>query len=274
MRPLVITALLLFLGSPTLAEVRTTTIDGHRIEYEIAGSSKVTVLFESGGGWGLGTWEPIFAEAAKTARVIRYSRVGFGNSAKTDRRWTSDEYAHHAHLLLAELGIAEPVVLVGHSYGGDVARQFAAAHPEETRALLLLDPASEHDVDLMRAIDLERANREIERIKKGDLEVELFAPIIYDIWAKFPKPDYPEIGDIPVTVIASVRKHEDPQLLFFEDAVRDAWGKLHQAWAGAFPRGRAVLTEKSGHDIHIDEPELVLRELRLLLARLDSPAEE
>ena len=112
------------------------------------------------------------------------------------------------------------------------------------------------------------------RFQTIDLEAELFAPIIYDIWAKFPKPDYPEIGDIPVTVIASVMKHEDPQLLFFEDAVRDAWGRFHQDWAKAFPRGRAVLTDKSGHDIHMDEPDLVLRELRLLLARLDSAAEE
>ncbi len=58
---------------------------------------------------------------------------------------------------------------------------------------------------------------------------------------------------------------------FFEDEAREAWGELHTAWAESFPRGRAVLTDKSGHNIHTDEPALVLAEITRLLARLDAP---
>ena len=82
-------------------------------------------------------------------------------------------------------------------------------------------------------------------------------------------PDYPQIKAIPVTVIASVRKTTDPANLFFTDQGRKMWGELWQSWAGAFPQGKAVLTEKSGHFVQNDEPELVINELLALMEKLD-----
>lgn len=90
-----------------------------------------------------------------------------------------------------------------------------------------------------------------------------------DFWSKRPLPDYPQIKDIPVTVIASVKTHKKPANLFFTDQARKKWGELWQQWATAFPQGRAVLTQKSGHYVQFDEPELVLRELQLLIDHSD-----
>lgn len=45
-------------------------------------------------------------------------------------------------------------------------------------------------------------------------------------------------------------------------------GELWQKWALDFPQGRAVLTDKSGHFVQFDEPELVATELGLLLEKL------
>ena len=45
-----------------------------------------------------------------------------------------------------------------------------------------------------------------------------------DFWAKRPLPDYPQIADIPVTVIASVKKYKKPSVLFFTDKAREIWG--------------------------------------------------
>ncbi|MAD54731.1 MAG: alpha/beta hydrolase, partial [Idiomarinaceae bacterium] len=89
-----------------------------------------------------------------------------------------------------------------------------------------------------------------------------------DFWSKRPLPDYPEIKDMPVTVIASVRTVENPPNLFFTEQGRKMWGELWQAWANAFPQGKSVLTEKSGHFVQFDEPDLVLSELLALMQRL------
>ena len=46
------------------------------------------------------------------------------------------------------------------------------------------------------------------------------------------------------------------------------WGELWQHWASEFPQGKSVLTEKSGHFIQSDEPDLVVSELVELIQKL------
>lgn len=244
-------------------------VNEFELEYEIAGNGKHIILLEAGGGSALTDWEPVFTQLAQQATVIRYSRVGNGNSTQVTRHFTSRDYADFASELLEKLNISEPVILVAHSYGGSVARDFAAAYPNKVKALLLLDPSSEHDVDILRAIDLELGNREIAQIKLDDMKDGMSNQYL-DFWSKRPLPDYPQIKAMPVTVIASVKTMENPPNLFFTDKGRELWGEHWQSWAAAFPQGRAVLTAKSGHFIQFDEPQLVLQELTRLVEQLDS----
>lgn len=155
---------------------------------------------------------------------------------------------------------------VAHSYGALVARNFAATYPQQIHALMLVEPSSEHDVDIIRAIDLEKGEREIAQVKKDDMKNGMSNQYL-DFWSKRPLPDYPEIGDIPVTVIASTKKYEKPANLFFTDEAREAWGQLHKQWAEAFPRGKFLATDKSYHYVQFDEPELVIGEVRKLVTR-------
>lgn len=238
------------------------------LEYEITGDGEHIVLLEAGGSAGMSDWEQVFDKIAEHATVIRYSRVGNGNSTVIQRHFTSRDYADHASELLIQLDINQPVILIAHSYGGSVARDFAAAYPEQIKALLMLDPSSEHDVDIVRAIDLEKGNREIAQIKLDDMADGMSNQYL-DFWSKRPLPNYPQIQDIPVTVIASVRKVEQPVNLFFTDQGRQMWGELWEGWASAFPQGKAVLTEKSGHYVQFDEPELVVDELLTLMRKVD-----
>ena len=238
------------------------------LQYEIAGSGKQIVVLEAGGSAGLDDWNSVFSSIAEQTKVIRYSRVGNGNSTAIKRHFTSMEYADHLSEFLLALDISEPIVLAAHSYGGSVARDFAAKYPQQLNALLMLDPSSEHDVDILRAINLEQGNKEIAQIKLSDMENGMSNQYL-DFWSKRPLPDYPQIKDIPVTVIASVRKVAEPSNLFFTDKGRMMWGEMWQNWAAEFPQGRSVLTEKSGHFIQNDEPMLVLRELKRLMKILD-----
>lgn len=244
------------------------SVNEFQLEYEVAGQGKHTVLLEAGGGASMSDWDTVFNRIAEHATVIRYSRVGNGKSTVIKRHFTSNDYADYASELLVNLNIKQPVILVAHSYGGNIARDFATAYPKQIKALLLLDPSSEHDVDILRAIDLEKANREIAQIKLDDMANGMSNQYL-DFWSKRPLPDYPQIKDIPVTVIASVRKTKNPANLFFTDEGRKMWGELWQTWAGAFPQGKTVLTEKSGHFVQVDEPELVVNELLALMQKLD-----
>jgi pimeloyl-ACP methyl ester carboxylesterase len=263
----VIVMLLMFSTTVYSADTHFVQVGEFKLEYEIAGVGPEVVLLEAGAGGGMADWQPVFLSLSKQAKVIRYSRVGDGKSSQIKRHFTSMDYANFAAELLNQLAIQVPVIYMAHSYGGSIARDFAAAYPSKVKALLLLDPSSEHDVDILRAINLEQGNKEIAQIKLDDMAQGMSNNYL-DFWSKRPLPDYPQIKDMPVTVIASVKKIAKPANLFFTDRGRAMWGELWQRWALAFPQGRAVLTDKSGHFVQFDEPELVATELGLLLEKL------
>lgn len=78
-------------------------------------------------------WEPQWPSFTQAFRVIRADLRGFGKSA----RRTVDGADHHdLARLLDWLGI-ERVALVGSSFGGNVAVDFALTYPERTSALVL-----------------------------------------------------------------------------------------------------------------------------------------
>jgi len=244
-------------------------VNGYKVEYEIKGHGQHTLFLEAGGSAGLSDWDAIFEQLSSKAKVIRYSRIGNGGSEKVSKNYSSEEYADEAHTLLTALNINEPVIYIAHSYGAYIARVFASRYPSKLSALMLIEPASEHDVDIMRQIDLQQAEKEIAQVKLDDLANGMSNQYL-DFWSKRPLPDYPDIPDIPVTVIASVKKFANPPLLFFTDKGRELWGKLHSEWAAQFPQGESVLTSNSYHFVQNDEPDMVIAEIEKLMSRTQS----
>ena len=86
---------------------------------------------------------------ARTTRVCTYDRAGIGVSDPRPARispLTSVTQAQELHALLHAIGVQGPFVYVGHSYGGMIARAFAATYPDETVGLVLLDASSEPEI--------------------------------------------------------------------------------------------------------------------------------
>jgi CubicO group peptidase (beta-lactamase class C family) len=111
-------------------------VNGARLYYEMAGEGEPIVMIH-GLGWDNRDWDYQFAEFARQYQVVRYDMRGFG---KSDRP-TDQPYSHADDLkaLLESLGI-ESAHVFGHSFGGEIALNFAAAYPEATRSLVLIEP--------------------------------------------------------------------------------------------------------------------------------------
>jgi len=259
---------ILVFSLPCFSQAQKINIGDFDIEVEVLGSGENTVLFEAGMTRDLNDWDAVFYKVAKIAQVIRYSRVGNGNSSKTTQHFSAEQYARHTKKLLETLHITQPIIHVSHSYGGIIARTFAAQYPKKVKALMLIDPASEHDLDIMRAIDLTKAIAEIKWLKNRGVK-DGMANEYLDYWTKRPMPNFSKIGDKPLTLIASVKKWDKPPILLMTDLGRVKMGEQHKAWAESFPQGKAILTENSYHYIQNEEPDLVINELKKLLARSD-----
>jgi pimeloyl-ACP methyl ester carboxylesterase len=112
-------------------------VNGTRLYYEVAGEGTPVALIH---GFTLDTrmWDDQFLPLAAHYRVVRYDARGFGRSDLP----TGEPYSPHDDLraLLEHLGLG-PAAITGLSMGGGIAADFAIAHPDATRALVLLDAA-------------------------------------------------------------------------------------------------------------------------------------
>jgi pimeloyl-ACP methyl ester carboxylesterase len=119
---------------------RFVAIGGGRTLYMVCvGSGSPTVVLEAGFGANTRSWQDVQPELGRGTRTCAYDRAGTGNSvAPPGVRDARDEIAD-LRRLLARARVEPPYVLVGHSYGGVLARVFAHLYPSETAGLVLVD---------------------------------------------------------------------------------------------------------------------------------------
>jgi pimeloyl-ACP methyl ester carboxylesterase len=85
------------------------------------------------------TWLPVIATLARRYTVIAPDLLGHGKSDKPRADYSVGGYANGMRDLLTVLGIDKATV-VGHSFGGGIAMQFAYQFPERTERLVLVAP--------------------------------------------------------------------------------------------------------------------------------------
>lgn len=97
------------------------------------------ILLLHGTGASLHTWDGWAAELSKSHRVVRLDLQGFGLTGPHptgDYSVTAMAELVHAVSVALQVG---PAVVAGNSMGGDVAWNLALDHPEDVRALVLVD---------------------------------------------------------------------------------------------------------------------------------------
>ena len=117
-------------------EVQHLTIHGHRRAFVKAGEGPVLLLLH-GLGCDHTTWEPVIDTLARRYTVIAPDLLGHGQSDKPRGDYSLGGFANGMRDLLTVLGV-DKVTVVGHSFGGGVAMQFAYQFPERTERLVLV----------------------------------------------------------------------------------------------------------------------------------------
>lgn len=111
-------------------------VHGYRRAFRIQGSGPALLLLH-GLACDSTTWLPVIPELAKHFTVIAPDMLGHGESDKPDADYSLGGYANGMRDLMTILGI-DKVTVVGHSFGGGVAMQFAYQFPERTERVILV----------------------------------------------------------------------------------------------------------------------------------------
>ncbi len=105
-----------------------------------SGGSGPPVVLEAGIAATSASWKLVQDELAGRFRVISYDRRGLGYSDPASSPRTLENLVEELDYVVEAAGVEKPFVLAGHSFGGLLARHYAARRPEKARALVLLDP--------------------------------------------------------------------------------------------------------------------------------------
>jgi pimeloyl-ACP methyl ester carboxylesterase len=262
--------------------------DGREMYVEGRGSGSPIVVLVSGLDAGADLWNKeeqsaprVLTEVAKFTRVYAYDRPGAphgdGLPSRSDavvQPTTPQDAVSDLHALLHAIKAPGPYVLVGHSYGGLVTRLYASTYPEEVAGMVLVDILSDGLRDAMTPQQWEiwkRANarKATDIAEYPDLERIDFEVAIDQVQAAPPMRPMPLLvlsadaryGPILPSLIAAGELPSDtpPDLGY----VIDSANKIAQANLATLVPGAKHITEtNSGHNMMIDQPQLVTDSIR------------
>ena len=240
-----------------------------------------TVLLVTGHGPTTTSWEP-FARvfAAEGHHLCSYDRTGVGGSDPAlEASRTTENQVTDLVALLDAAGLQEPVVLAAHSLGSHPAVGLVARAPERVAGVVLIDPLPPRVGAAQRAAlppempDESPELAEERRFLTGDMfdparnpEHLLLAASDDEVAMLLDEPG-PIFGDLPVVVLRSPPRPYPPGLpRDYHEATLAAFDDGFRELAAESTRGTFIEVADTGHNIHDDQPEVVMDAIRDVMA--------
>lgn len=264
-------------------------IDTHKLHLYCSGEGQPSVIMDTGlGGLSL-EWFRTQQLLAQSVKACVYDRAGYGWSEPGPMPRTSSRIADELYLLLTRGRIQGPYVLVGHSFGGYTMQLFASRYPQETAGLVLVDASHPEQVErfLQPPIKLNTApsgNGKIIRFSQPRLPAGLPAELVPTArklllegkarvalgneYLNFRESASEvrkagRLPDVPLVVVTR-GTHVWPKTRRGEQ-MEKLWMDLQTELAGSVQQSAHIVAEKSGHHIHLDQPELVADSIQIVI---------
>jgi len=236
------------------------TINDLRIHYLEWDSTGPPIVLLHGMKDEAGIWESIAPLLASDYHVIAPDRRGAGNSGKPKDGYNFPTLIGDISLLIKKLGIG-PVILVGHSFGAEIALSMAAQQPKLIQSVVLVDggfwPKEESDPSETSS-EIERASSE------------------YD-----PEMLYPDVTSPVLLVFARgsgpskemLAKLEARGIDFFEEVRKTEQSAIGLA-DRKLGRKKIAFIENTSHWIHVDQPQILVETIHRFLVDFSSRPED
>ena len=279
-------------------------VGGYKMHIYCTGQGSPTVILAAGMGDFSLTWANVQPEVAKYTRVCSYDRAGLGWSEPSRGPRTANTMVKELHTLLVNANVEDPYVLVGHSMSGVLMRVYAHNYPKEVSGMVLVDSAHEEQMirfpeSMLKANkDMAGQARMFELLSSTGLMA--LAPqnipnpgIPDDAYAQYQailattgniemgtvemnaiEESYTEVrdlhitsfGDTPLIVLSAGQAYAIPILTDAENKQAwEVWQEMQSELVALSSEGKQVIAEQSGHNIQLDQPDLVIDAIREIL---------
>tara|TARA_B100000315_G_scaffold132679_2_gene122208 strand:+ start:3035 stop:3916 length:882 start_codon:yes stop_codon:yes gene_type:complete len=158
-----------------------TSANGIRLHYRDWGGSGQTVVLLHGLASTCHIWDLVAPILSHDFRVIALDQRGHGESDKPDEGYDFASVSEDLHQFIAQVGVERPII-AGHSWGGDVAIEYAVAHPQSAAGLCLVDGGG-MDFSSNPDWDRETARREMAPPIFSGVTVDQFVGRVRERWS-------------------------------------------------------------------------------------------
>jgi pimeloyl-ACP methyl ester carboxylesterase len=234
-------------------------VGGHKLHLRCEGAGSPgspTVVYLHGLGGDGSDIKSINTPLASQARVCTYDRVNVGRSDRVTGRHSGADSVRDLHTLLDAAAVPGPYLLVGFSFGGLLAIMYAGTYPDQVMGLASLDgslPTDDQVDQLIPAAERAQVMAEQERNQES-VDFYRTTDQAKALVAKVP--------DVPVTYLAARPVELPPN--WPVERMRAFIAAKQVQFTTTVPNGRLVEVQSS-HDIDLDQPELVIKEINRIL---------
>jgi hypothetical protein len=235
--------------------------------YTVSKNSKYLVVFESGLGNDHTSWystrkssEILSISNFLDSDVLLYDRAGYGKSEYGTEPRNINKLSSELATVVEKFANGRKIVLVGHSLGGLIIRDFAIKNPEKVAGLVFVD-ASHEKYNRFSQSQIDSLYN-VFKVKDGansGIALETLQLIEDFRYIQ----ELPNLPDVPVIAINSMKidtEHDMADRQLFYDA--------QESLKTGITDFTHITTVESGHFIQLDEPELVFGNIKVLLSKL------
>jgi pimeloyl-ACP methyl ester carboxylesterase len=249
---------------------------GRSLAAFVQGEGEPLVMLEVGLGAESDSWAAVAEGVAKFTRVCFYDRAGRGASDAAPKPRGPDDLVQDARRIVSHLSPSRPVVLVGQSLGGLIARLYAHRYPQEVAALVLVDSLHEDQFDVcgphfpapadgepamlasMRAFWTGRWRDPANNAEGIDL-----------IACQAAGHEVTSLGRLPLRVLTATGFTQSTAPFGAAGPPLQAvWHQLHSRLARLSTDSSHQVIEDSGHFVQVDRPDAVVQVIRDVVEKL------
>jgi pimeloyl-ACP methyl ester carboxylesterase len=238
-------------------------LETHQLaSFSVIQNTEFLVVFESGLGDDHSVWlqKKVADKISKKSDVLLYDRAGYGKSSIFTQVRDINRLCSELNAVISHFSQGRKLILVGHSLGGMLIRDYAIKYPSQIAALVFVDAShelynnptqQEEDAIYQLFKDAYSENFGATAEAKELIENSQYMATL------------PNLPDVPVIAITSMKT--DTQ---HNEADRQLWFDSKEALKQGVTDFTHVVTYKSGHYIMVEEPELIFDTIETLLLKL------
>jgi pimeloyl-ACP methyl ester carboxylesterase len=114
------------------------SFDGETIAYNVYGSGDVTLVFVHGWSCDSRYWREQAPVFTRKYRIVTMDLAGHGNSSQNRKKYSVESFAEDVKAVI-EAADANKVIVIGHSFGGEIAATAAMLEPKRVIGIIGVD---------------------------------------------------------------------------------------------------------------------------------------